>query len=209
VDWERTAPGARRLLRPVFLNVRCPRATGDDRPGRTTTGADEIHARLEGITAQQAKPIGTKGVSPVGDLSHRALPPDLIVYFGNLDCARGQRGLRLDLTLLNDTGRTTPTTRKTDLNSADPRFVACGRARTSDPRPGATILSLFDYSLPADMPGESFMLDLKRSEGISRTEWVSCTRRLRSTLCDLKNAEESFMQQRRFHPLLQAYPAPA
>lgn len=86
VDWERTvAWGAGGYYGRLFLNVKGREAQGVIDPGDYERVRSEIAAKLEAITDEKGRPIGTKALRPQDVYREvHGIPPDLIVYFGDL-----------------------------------------------------------------------------------------------------------------------------
>lgn len=158
VDWEKTtAWGDGGYYGRLFLNVRGREPQGTIPPDDYERVRDEIREGFCAITDPGGAPIGTVAYQP--DRVYRlvrGVPPDLIVYFGNLDWRSvGSVGYDSIYTFENDTG-------PDDANHAeDGIFVLTDPASTARGRRdglqihdlAATILSLFDHPIPGDMPG--------------------------------------------------------
>lgn len=86
VDWEKTvAWGAGGYYGRLFLNVKGREAQGTIEPADYERVRSEIARKLEAITDENGKPIGTKALRPQDIYREvRGIPPDLIVYFGDL-----------------------------------------------------------------------------------------------------------------------------
>ncbi len=86
IDWDKTrvwADGG--YYSRVFLNIAGREPRGIVQPDQVDPLLDELIAKLEALGDEQGMPIGTRVFRP-GDLYKVAnnVPPDLIVYFGNL-----------------------------------------------------------------------------------------------------------------------------
>ena len=162
VEWERTrAWGEGGYYGRLFLNVKGREPNGTIDPSQVETVRDELIDRLEKITDDTGRLIGVKAFKPQQLYSEcRGIPPDLIVYFGNLSWRSvGSVGYGSIWTFENDTG-------PDDANHAqhgifivhDPRRTQ-GRtvkeARIMDIAP--TILTLFGFPIPRDMQGRSIL----------------------------------------------------
>ncbi len=87
VDWSRTkAWGEGGYYGRVFLNVRGREPQGIVAPDEYEALRDELAAKLTAITDEGGRDIGTRVFKPEAIYREcRNIPPDLIVYFGNLD----------------------------------------------------------------------------------------------------------------------------
>ena len=86
IDWEHTkAWGAGGYYGRLFLNVRGREPQGVIPPDQVEAFKREITARLEAITDPDGRNIGTRVFRPEEVYAEvNNIPPDLIVYFGNL-----------------------------------------------------------------------------------------------------------------------------
>src|SRR5262249_7608732 len=119
----------------------------------------EIQAGLEAICDPDGHNIGTKVFRPEQVYKvARNVPPDLIVYFGDLDWRSvGSVGYDSIYTFENDTGPDDDTPAEAGIFIlTDPSSSERGRRdghQIAELAP--TILSLFDHPIPADMPGRT------------------------------------------------------
>jgi len=107
VDWAKTkAWGEGGYYSRIFLNVKGRESQGVIDPRDYDRFRDELKAGLEAITDEKGANIGTKVYKPEEVYSEtRRIPPDLIVYFGNLSWRSvGSIGLGSIITFENDTG---------------------------------------------------------------------------------------------------------
>ena len=107
VDWKRTmAWGEGGYYSRIFLNVKGREPEGVIDRTDYERIREELRKGLEAITDDQGINIGTKVYKPEEVYSEaRRIPPDLIVYFGNLSWRSvGSIGLGSVLTFENDTG---------------------------------------------------------------------------------------------------------
>jgi len=107
IDWSRTkAWGAGGYYGRLFLNVQGREPQGVIPPADYERVRDELVARLEGITDPEGHNIGTRAFKPQDVYREvKNIPPDLIVYFGNLKWRSvGSVGLGAIHTFENDTG---------------------------------------------------------------------------------------------------------
>ena len=107
VDWKRTvAWGEGGYYSRIFLNVKGREPEGLIDPSDYEQTREELRKGLEAITDEQDVNIGTKVYKPEEVYPEtRGIPPDLIVYFGNLSWRSvGSIGLESILTFGNDTG---------------------------------------------------------------------------------------------------------
>ena len=158
VDWERTtAWGEGGYYSRIFLNVKGREPEGKIDPSDYERVREELKRGLEAITDDQGINIGTKVFRPEEIYSEaRRIPPDLIVYFGNLSWRSvGSIGLGSILTFENDTG---PDDANHDTHGifmmAGPEVKKAGRQeglRIVDVAP--TVLNLMGIEVPGDMEG--------------------------------------------------------
>ena len=159
VDWKRTlAWGEGGYYSRVFLNVKGREPEGVIDPSDYERVRDELRRGLEAITDERGDNIGTKVYKPEEVYSEmRRVPPDLIVYFGNLSWRSvGSVGLGTTLTFENDTG---PDDANHDTHGI---FIMAGQGiERSGQREGMkildvapTVLSLMGIEVPRDMEGK-------------------------------------------------------
>jgi len=158
VDWSKTiAWGAGGYYGRLFLNVQGREAQGVVPAADFEKVRAEIAAKLEAMCDHTGKPMGTKCLIPQHVYKEcRNIPPDLIVYFGNLYWRSvGSMGHGSPYTFSNDTG-------PDDANHAehglfilyDPKQTRRGELvghQLMDVAP--TILQAFGMAIPADMQG--------------------------------------------------------
>ena len=162
IDWDHTlAWGEGGYYSRLFLNVQGREPRGQIPPGAYHAVRDEIAAKLEAIVDETGRNIGTRVFKP--EECYRAvnnIPPDLIVYFGNLDWrAAGSVGVGSVYLYENDTG-------PDDANHAEDGLLlwrlparrrralpARGRYSIYDVAP--SILTFFGIAPPAEMIGQS------------------------------------------------------
>lgn len=162
VAWEQTkAWGEGGYYGRVFLNVKGREPNGTIDPSQYETARDDLIERLQRITDETGRAIGVKVFRPQEIYAVcRGIPPDLIVYFGDLSWRSvGSVGYRSIWTFENDTG-------PDDANHAQHGIVIVhappatlgkrGRGlRIMDIAP--TILTLFGLPIPPDMQGSSIL----------------------------------------------------
>ena len=160
VDWAKTrAWGSGGYYGRVFLNVAGREPQGIIPQADYERVRDELARALESIPAPDGRDIGTVAFRPEKIYKEvKGIPPDLVVYFGNLDWrAVGSLGLGDIYTFENDTG-------PDDANHAqqglfilhDPAREANGdgkrmSAQIMDIAP--TVLDLMGLPVPRDMNG--------------------------------------------------------
>ena len=107
VDWSNTkAWGDGGYYSRISLNVRGREPRGIVEPSEYESLRTELIAKLEAIPDQNGQPIGTKVFRPEELYQQRnGVPPDLMVYFGNLAWrSAGTVGRSSIYTFENDTG---------------------------------------------------------------------------------------------------------
>jgi len=159
IDWSRTkAWGEGGYYARIFLNVKKREPKGTIRPRRYEKMRDEIARKLEALGDENGKPIGTKVFKPQDIYPVvNGVPPDLIVYFGNLLWRSvGSVGLKTIHTFENDTG---PDDANHDQHGI---FVLAAPGQESEKREGLhlmdiapTVLNLLDVDVPEDMEGKT------------------------------------------------------
>jgi len=164
VDWSKTrAWGSGGYYGRVFLNVAGREPQGIIPQSDYERVRDELATALESIPAPDGRNIGTVAFRPEKIYREvKGIPPDLVVYFGNLDWrAVGSLGLGSVYTFENDTG-------PDDANHAqqgmyilyDPANSGGGKrvgAHIMDIAP--TVLDLMGLPVPRDMNGNVIKLN--------------------------------------------------
>ena len=159
VDWKRTtAWGEGGYYSRIFLNLKGREPEGSIDPSDYDRIREELRKGLEAITDDQGNNIGTKVYKPEEVYSEtRRIPPDLIVYFGNLSWRSvGSIGLGSVLTFENDTG---PDDANHDTHGI---FMMKGQSvHGRGQRAGLnlldvapTVLNLMGIDIPKDMEGK-------------------------------------------------------
>ena len=159
VDWKKTvAWGEGGYYSRIFLNVKGREPEGVIEPLDYERVREELRKGLEAITDEKGGNIGTKVYKPEEVYSEsRRIPPDLIVYFGDLSWRSvGSIGLESILTFENDTG---PDDANHDTHGI---FIMKGQGvegrglrdglNLLDVAP--TVLSLMGIEIPQDMEGK-------------------------------------------------------
>jgi predicted AlkP superfamily phosphohydrolase/phosphomutase len=159
IDWDHTlAWGDGGYYGRLFLNVKGREPRGQIEPRDYEKVRDRLINDIRAITDPQGRPIGSVALRP--EEIYRAtegVPPDLLVYFGNLDWRSvGSVGYDSIYTFDNDTG-------PDDANHAQHGiFVLQSPGRNGGRRePGLriydvapTLLDLFGITAPASMIGD-------------------------------------------------------
>jgi predicted AlkP superfamily phosphohydrolase/phosphomutase len=107
IDWENTrAWGEGGYYARIFLNVQGREPRGMIPPNEYEAFRDQLAAELEALGDEHGNPIGTKVYKPEDVYREvKNIPPDLIVYFGNLSWRSvGSLGHGSAWTHENDTG---------------------------------------------------------------------------------------------------------
>ena len=162
INWQRTkAWGAGGYYGRLFLNVGGREPQGVVPPGEYDAVRDDLTAKLEALTDAQGRNIGTRVFKP--EKTYRQInniPPDLIVYFGNLAWRSvGSVGLDTIHTFENDTGPDDANHAQNGLfiltvpGSAGQGCVPAHSWRAIAP----TMLELLGLEVPPDIEGESLL----------------------------------------------------
>jgi len=169
IDWEKTRVwGEGGYYSRVFLNVQGREPQGVIPQGEYEAFRDHLKEELESLGDEEGRPIGTRVFRPEDVYrSVRNIPPDLIVYFGDLNWrGAGTIGNGKIHIHENDTG-------PDDANHAEDGILMlkADRARLAEAglSPGQkvkglslydvapTILDLFGIAIPSDMIGRSIL----------------------------------------------------
>jgi predicted AlkP superfamily phosphohydrolase/phosphomutase len=157
IDWPRTyAWGEGGYYCRLCLNVAGREPQGAVNPAEYEAVLDELIGKLEAMTDPAGNPIGTRAYRPEELWSEqRGIPPDLIVYFGNLGWrSNGSVGHGRIHTFENDTG-------PDDANHASHgMFIMSGPGVQAGRRDdlhlydvAPTVLRVFDMPVPSTMRG--------------------------------------------------------
>ncbi len=160
VDWEKTtAWGAGGYYARIFLNVEGREPMGKIPARDYEKVRDQIKEKIEALPDPEGKPMGSVVFKPEELYREvRNIPPDLIVYFGNLSWRSvGSFGLPDVYTFENDTG---PDDANHDQDGVfilwDPRRNLGGEylegLQLMDVAP--TVLDLMGLRVPPDMQGK-------------------------------------------------------
>ena len=158
VDWSRTmAWGEGGYYSRIFFNVEGREPQGIVPVDRYEQLQEQLKCQLEAIPDEDGNPIGTRVFTPK-DLYRevRGIPPDLIVYFGNLSWRS-----------IGSVGAGTIHARENDTGPDDANHAPYGICIFADPRSevrghctglhlfdiGRTVLSHFDVPAPLEMKG--------------------------------------------------------
>lgn len=162
VEWSKTRVwGDGGYYGRIFLNIEGREPQGIVRLDEVEALCDELTAKLEALTDPAGVNIGTRVFRPREIYRQcNGIPPDLIVYFGNLLWRSvGSLGHHAIHTFRNDTG-------PDDCNHAPSGILI--RYDPADPEPGRnlqglqlmdvapTVLKHLDLPIPADMQGRAF-----------------------------------------------------
>ncbi len=162
IDWKHTrAWGEGGYYARVFLNVAGREPLGIIPPQDYEKVRAELTEKLEALGDERGNAIGTRVIRPQDAYPVvNGVPPDLIVYFGNLTWrAVGSIGLQTIHTFENDTG-------PDDANHAEQGiFIMYDPARTGDRKHtfrdglslvdvAPTVLSIMGIPVPPDMEGK-------------------------------------------------------
>jgi len=161
VDWSRTtAWGAGGYYARIFLNVAGREPQGTVSPDDYETVRDELAEGLSAIPAPDGSPLGTKVHRPQ-DIYRtcRGVPPDLIVYFGDLYWRSvGLVGTGTIYAGGNDTGPDDANHAQNGVFVLSDRSGRAGRLENLDIRDVAsTALDVMGMPVPADMQGTSVL----------------------------------------------------
>jgi predicted AlkP superfamily phosphohydrolase/phosphomutase len=159
IDWPKTkAWGEGGYYGRVFLNVAGREPEGCIPPGAYESIRAELMAGLEALGDEEGEGIGTRVLRPEEVYREvKNIPPDLIVYFGDLDWrSAGSVGVGSVHLRENDTG-------PDDANHLPDGVFAWDPAGAGRPRPAEryeiydvapTVLRFFGLEVPEDMIGE-------------------------------------------------------
>lgn len=162
IDWSGSmAWGEGGYYSRIFMNVKGREPNGAVDPADYHRVRDELKEKLEGITDDKGRNIGTVVFKPEEVYSRcNGVPPDLIVYFGNLSWRSvGSVGLNAIHTFDNDTG-------PDDANHAQhgifimagPKIPGRCRLENLDIKDVApTVLSAMGLKAPHDMQGNTIV----------------------------------------------------
>jgi len=158
IDWEKTKVwGEGGYYSRIFFNVKGREPQGVIEPGDYDKFRDELVEMLEAMTDEEGNNIGTRALKPEEVYREvNNVPPDLIVYLGNLDWrSAGSVGTGTIYLYENDTG-------PDDANHAeDGIFIWKSPGMEHRPQKGQfsiydiapTILDYFGITPPPDMIG--------------------------------------------------------
>ncbi len=162
IDWSKTRCwGEGGYYSRVFFNVEGREPNGVVPEAEYESFRKEIISKLEAIEDEEGECIGTKAYRPEDVYkTAKGIPPDLIVYLGNLDWrSAGSVGLGAVHIYENDTG-------PDDANHAengifiwniDPSRVKEAKDTYSIYDVAPTVLAYFGIDVPDDMIGESLI----------------------------------------------------
>lgn len=162
VDWSKTkAWGEGGYYCRLFLNVEGREPYGQIPNDEYESFRDEVKEALENIADEEGNCIGTRVFKPEEVYREvKNIPPDLIVYFGNLDWrSAGSVGVGSVHMYENDTG-------PDDANHAEHGVFILARADGSKPAErdeysiydiAPTVLTHFGLDVPDDMIGRSIL----------------------------------------------------
>jgi predicted AlkP superfamily phosphohydrolase/phosphomutase len=162
IDWERTrAWGEGGYYSRVFLNLHGREPQGVVPAGEYESFRDELKAGLESLTDEQGRNINTRCFKPEQIYREvRNIPPDLVVYLGDLDWrSAGSVGVGSIYLYENDTG-------PDDANHAEdgilvwrlpPGVQAQRRETYSIYDIAPSILRFFGLAVAPEMIGESII----------------------------------------------------
>jgi len=162
IDWDRTAAwGDGGYYGRLFLNVKGREPQGVVEASQYEAVRDELITKLEAAPGPDGTPLGTRVFKPQDVYTEvRGVPPDLIVYFGDLKWRSvGSVGNPSLFTYENDTG---PDGANHDRNGVLALAGLPGQpmGRTEGLSlidVGPTILSLYDIPAPEGAVGRSFL----------------------------------------------------
>ena len=158
IDWSKTACwGEGGYYSRIFMNVKGREPHGIIEPADYEKTRDLIKAKLEALGDEHGNPIGTRAFKPEEVYAKvNGVPPDLIVYFGDLAWrSAGSVGMDALHVFENDTG-------PDDANHAqNGMFILNGPGVKPGKRQGAriydvapTVLTTLGIPVPEDMIGK-------------------------------------------------------
>ncbi|MBI4635610.1 MAG: alkaline phosphatase family protein [Candidatus Rokubacteria bacterium] len=165
IDWARTtAWGEGGYYGRLFMNVQGREPQGVIPPAQYEAVRSELVTKIAAIRDPNGRPLNSKAFRPEEVYREvRGVPPDLLVYFGDLDWRSvGAVGIGSIYTFENDTG---PDGANHDWQGIFIYRPAGARGPGAGPRTGLrlydvgpTILTLFGLRAPADIVGRSIPL---------------------------------------------------
>lgn len=162
VDWTRTtAWGEGGYYCRLALNVAGREPQGTVAPGDYERVRDDLKAKLEALEDDRGRPMGTVAHRPEELYAERrGVPPDLLVYFGDLFWRSiGLVGTGAIHALENDTGPDDANHASEGLYLLVADGIERGRGEERDIRDIApTLLTLLGEPVPGDMEGESLIV---------------------------------------------------
>lgn len=165
VDWTKTtAWGYGGYYGRLCLNLKGREPEGIVEPADADRVLDEIAAKLEAICLPDGRPMGNRTFRPRQIYREvRNLPPDLMIYFGDLRWrSQGTVGGGQIFTLANDTGPDGANHAQEGLYILTSLDKARAVSRAGPARPGPTrgyldiaptVLRHFDLAIPAELRG--------------------------------------------------------
>lgn len=170
IQWSRTrAWGEGGYYSRIFLNVQGREPMGLVRPDDYENLRDELTRQLEGMRDEQGRMLGNRVFKPQTIYREcRNIPPDLIVYFGNLDWRSvGSIGSGNIYHYKNDIGPDDANHSQHGLyilaSTSEPGKANLSNGRRIDIKildVAPTILELFGLEIPGDLSGRSFAQNL-------------------------------------------------
>jgi predicted AlkP superfamily phosphohydrolase/phosphomutase len=161
IDWARTtAWGEGGYYCRLFLNVAGREPQGTVQPDDYERVRDELKSKLEALPDDQGRPMGTVAHRPEDIYPEaRGVPPDLLVYFGNLYWRSiGQVGAGAIHVFENDTGPDDANHAHEGLYVLVADGVPAGPGPERDIRDVApTLLAALGERIPEEMEGSSFL----------------------------------------------------
>ena len=158
VDWNRTlAWGDGGYYARIFLNIEGREPNGQIAAGDVARVRRELKQKLEALGDEKGRPIGTRALYPEEVYREcRGIPPDLIVYLGDLDWrSAGTVGNGSIHLFENDTGPDDANHAPEGVfiwhNRGKPASGSTERVSIYDVAP--SILDFYSIAAPADMVG--------------------------------------------------------
>jgi predicted AlkP superfamily phosphohydrolase/phosphomutase len=160
IDWDKTTVwGEGGYYSRIFFNVKGREPNGVIPKEKYEEFRSQLIAKLEAIEDEDGNNIGTKAFRPEDIYKEcKNIPPDLILYIGNLDWrSAGSVGTGVIHLYENDTGPDDANHSESGIFVWDIKDVKKSKGEFSIYDIAPTILSFFGIEVPPDMIGKSLI----------------------------------------------------